>query len=75
MAKIEELTAMQKDHLSAFESRWLEVGLCCRPADFGKAEEQIAFFYERLGKKGHLLPFLFTVKVYERRPCAAPPSD
>jgi len=41
MKKIEKLTKDQENHLVQFRKKWLDVGLCCEPANFDKAEEQI----------------------------------
>ena len=49
--KIEKLTKDQENYLVEFRDKWLKIGLCCEPANFEKAEEQITFFYEKLGKK------------------------
>ena len=49
--KIEKLTPQQEKDLVVFRKKWLGIGLCCEPANFARAEEQIIFFYEKLGKK------------------------
>ena len=51
MSRIEKLTKAQEKRLIEFRKEWLDIGLCCEPADFDRAEKQITFLYEKLGKK------------------------
>ena len=48
--KIKKLTPEQEKRLVEFREEWLNIGLCCAPADFETGDEVIKGFYKRLGK-------------------------
>ena len=55
MTKITKLTAAQEARLIEFREEWLQVGLCCDPADFATGDEVIRGFYARLGKPSPII--------------------
>ena len=55
MNKIAKLTAAQESRLVEFREEWLQVGLCCKPADFATGDEIIRGFYARLKKPAPLI--------------------
>ena len=55
MAKITKLTAAQEERLIEFREEWLQIGLCCEPADFATGDKVIRGFYARLGKAAPII--------------------
>ena len=55
MAEITKLTAAQEERLIEFREEWLQVGLCCEPADFATGDNVIRGFYARLGKAAPII--------------------
>jgi hypothetical protein len=53
--KIEKLTPEQERRIVEFRQKWLDIGLCCDPADFETGDEVIRGFYARIGKPEPLI--------------------
>ncbi len=53
--KITKLTAAQEALLVEHREKWLQIGLCCEPADFATGDEVIRGFYKRLNKPEPLI--------------------
>ena len=53
--KITKLTEAQERRLIDFREEWLNIGLCCEPADFETGDTVIRGFYARMGKPAPLI--------------------
>ena len=53
--KITKLTEAQERRLIHFREEWLNIGLCCEPADFETGDTVIRGFYARMGKPAPLI--------------------